>query len=332
MKYSLFYFVIFLFSLSSNVCNPTSEMSRISVKDNLFIDKHGDTVIFKGLNASDPDRLEKAGMWTQRYFDEVKSWGTNLVRFPIHPRAWRERGKKEYLKLIDRGIAMAQKADLYVVLDWHSIGNLKTEKYQDEMYDTTMQETFDFWKVMAKKYGSNPTVAFYELFNEPTTIRGELGEIEWVEWKGMMEDLIDVIRDNGGEGIPLVAGFDWAYDLTEIRSNPIDKKGVAYVSHPYPMKRSQPWEEQWQKDWGFVSLRYPVILTEIGFCEEGERGAHVPVIDDGAYVPAILDYTEKKGISYIVWVFDKDWSPQLIEDWDFTLSKAGKVWKERMLR
>jgi len=248
------------------------------------------------------------------------------------PEAWRARGKKEYIQLIDRGLDMAQKAGLYVVLDWHSIGNLKTEKYQHERYYTTKKETFDFWKTMAKRFGDHPTVAFYELFNEPTTIRGELGEIEWSEWKTMMEDLIDVVREHGGKGIPLVAGFNWAYDLTQIRNNPIDRTGVAYVSHPYPMKKSKPWEEQWQKDWGFVSLRYPVILTEIGFCEEGERGAHVPVIDDGAYVPAILDYTEKKGISYIVWVFDKDWSPQLIEDWDFTLSKAGKVWKERMLR
>jgi len=330
MKTFLFCLSFLFISLSSNVCNRNTEISRISVKENTFVDERGGTMIFKGLNASDPDRLEKEEMWTQRYFDEVKSWGTNLVRFPIHPSAWRERGKKEYLALIDRGVAMAQKADLYVVLDWHSIGNLKTEKYQHERYYTTKKETFDFWKTMAKRYGNNPTVAFYELFNEPTTIRGELGEIEWLEWKAMMEDLIDVVRDNGGKGIPLVAGFDWAYDLTEIRSNPIDREGIAYVSHPYPMKRSKPWEEQWQKDWGFVSLRYPVILTEIGFCEEGERGAHVPVIDDGSYVKEILDYTDRRGISYIIWVFDKDWSPQLIEDWDFTLSKAGKVWKDLM--
>lgn len=326
-----FLFSLFVFSLSSNICNPTTEMSRISVKGNLFVDEKGETMILMGLNSSDPDRLEKAGMWEQEYFEAMKSWGSEVVRFPIHPEAWRERGKSEYLTLLDKGIMMAKKAGMYVVLDWHSIGNLKTEKFQHERYNTTKKETFDFWKVMAQRYGKNPTVAYYELFNEPTTIRGELGQISWSEWKVMMEELIDVIRDNGGEGIPLVAGFDWAYDLTEIKNNPIGRNDIAYVSHPYPMKRNKPWEVQWEKDWAYVSESYPLILTEVGFCEEGARGAHVPVIDDGSYVKSILDFTEKKGISFIIWVFDKDWSPQLIEDWDFTPTKAGKVWLDALL-
>ena len=330
MKVFLFCFSFLLISLSSNVCSKTTETSRISVKDNQFVDGLGNVIVFSGLNASDPDKLEKDGMWTQVYFDKVKSWGANVIRFPVHPSAWRERGQEAYIELIDRGVEMAREADLYVVIDWHSIGNLKTEKYQHERYHTTYKETFDFWKVMAHRYGDNPVVAFYELFNEPTTIRGELGDVAWNEWKIMMEDLIDLIRDNGGKGIPLVAGFNWAYDLTEISDNPIDKNGIAYVSHPYPMKREKPWAAQWEKDWAFVAKQYPVILTEIGFCEEGERGAHIPVIDDGSYVKEILDFTQSRGISYVVWVFDKDWSPHMIEDWDFSPSKSGKLWKEAM--
>ena len=332
MKYSLFYFSIFLLSLSSKNCSVIDPEPRISVEENVFVNDRGETIVFRGLNASDPDKLEKDGMWKQAYFDEIYDWGMNLVRFPIHPEAWRARGIENYIELIEQGIVMAEKSDLYVVLDWHSIGNLKTEKYQHERYHTTKVETFQFWKLMAQRFGDHPNVAFYELFNEPTRIRNELGSLEWDYWKETMEELIGLIRENGGKGIPLVAGFDWAYDLSNIKEDPIDLDGVAYVSHPYPMKRSKPWEAQWEKDWGYVSEKYPVILTEIGFCEENERGAHVPVIDDGSYVKAILDYTESKGISFIVWVFDKDWSPQLIEDWEFTPSKAGKVWKEALLK
>ena len=113
-------------------------------------------------------------------------------------------------------------------------------------------------------------------------------------------------------------------------NNPVKAEGIAYVSHPYPQKRPQPWEEKWEADWGHVADHYPVILTEIGYCEEGDKGAPIPVISDPSYVSAITKYTEKKGISYCVWVFDPNWSPMLIKDWDYNLTEPGKVWKEAM--
>lgn len=325
---------IYLFAigmlLSSILFAQRQEVQWIKVDGNSFVDELGMVKTFQGLNSSDPDKLEKEGQWNQRYFDQVKSWGANLIRFPIHPRAWRSRGKDNYLKLLDDGVAMAKNAGLYVVLDWHSIGNLRTEIFQREGYVTTMSETFNFWRDMAVRYGDNPTVAFFELFNEPTTASGKFGKISWQQWKSIMEELIDMIRANGAKNIPLVAGFNWAYELSSVADNPVQADGIGYVSHPYPQKRKKPWEPQWEKDWGYVANKYPVILTEIGFCEEGERGAHIPVIDDGSYPKAILDYSAEKGISYVVWVFDPRWSPMLIEDWSFAPTKAGKVWKDLM--
>lgn len=32
------------------------------------------------------------------------------------------------------------------MLDWHTIGNLEMEMFQDPMYVTSKQETFDFWR------------------------------------------------------------------------------------------------------------------------------------------------------------------------------------------
>lgn len=311
-----------------STCNTEIAQTHISVSGNTFVDDQGKAKVFKGLNASDPDKLAKDGMWNQIYFNEMKAWGANLVRFPIHPKAWRERGKEDYLKLLDRGIKMAEKADLYVVLDWHSIGNLLTGKFQHDNYFTTKEETIDFWNTVSARYASNTTVAFFEFFNEPTTIQGKLGKLEWGEWKSFMEELISLCRKNGAKAIPLVAGFDWAYDLTNVMQEPIEANGVAYVSHPYPMKSPKPWEAAWEENWGHVSEKYPILLTEIGFCEEDQRGAHIPVIDDGPYVKAITDYADKKGISFIIWVFDKDWSPHLFEDKAFTPSKSGKLWKD----
>jgi len=318
----------FFISLGSSIFSQ--DLPWVSVEGNAFVLENGEKIIFKALDASDPDKLEKDGQWDQAYFRQIKSWNANMVRFPIHPRAWKARGKEAYLELLDKGIEMARQEGLYVILDWHSIGNLRSEIFQHEMYNTTKKETFEFWIAIAQRYGDNSTIAMLELFNEPTLGGGRFGTCTWTQWKEIIEELIIIVRANGAKNIPLVAGFNWAYDLTKVLKDPITAEGIAYVSHPYPQKREQPWPEKWEVDFGHVADHYPVILTEIGYCAEGDKGAHIPVISDPTYVDAITEYAATKGISYCVWVFDPDWSPMLIKDWDFNLTEPGKVWKAAM--
>lgn len=306
-----------------------AQMPRITVQGNEFVDEAGEVFIFRGYSSSDPDNLEKKNSWNLAYFQEMKRWGANVVRFPIHPRAWRSRGQEAYMQLLDQGVEWAVANDMYVIMDWHSIGNLVAEKYLNESYYTNLEETFEFWRAITERYGDNPTVAFYELFNEPVN-NDKFGELSWKRWKSALEALIQEIRANGGEGIPLVAGFNWAYDLTPIRDQPIEVEGIAYVSHPYPQKRTKPWVEKWTEDWGFVKENYPMVLTEIGYCTPDDPGAHIPVISDHSYGKAISDYSDQNNLSYIVWVFDNRWSPQLYVDDKFTPSYQGTFWKEKL--
>ncbi|WP_418509851.1 glycoside hydrolase family 5 protein [Corallibacter sp.] len=329
MTFSKISIIILLFFTITPILSQ-NDINRILVKENTFIKDNGETIIFRGLNTSDPDKLENDGLWNKSYFEEIKSWGANLVRFPVHPTAWNKRGKKAYLELLDKGITWAKELNMYVIIDWHSIGNLRTEMYQDDMYDTSKKETFNFWRIIAKRYGNNPTVAFYELFNEPTTYNGELGSVTWEYWSDLNIEMIKIIRANGGEGIPLVAGFNWAYDLTPVKEKPLNIEGIAYVSHPYPQKREKPWESKWTKDWGFVKKTYPVILTEIGFCGPEDPGAHSPVISDESYGDAITNYCDENGISYLIWVFDKEWAPRLYTDDKYTPSRHGKYFKKKL--
>ena len=324
------FFVLFFITFSSSIF--AQDLPWVSVEGNSFVLENGEKIIFKALDASDPDKLEKDGHWDQAYFRQIKSWNANMVRFPIHPRAWRERGKDAYFDLLDKGIEMAKQEGLYVILDWHSIGNLRSEIFQHEMYNTTKKETFEFWIAIAQRYGNNSNVAMLELFNEPTLGGGRFGTCTWTQWKEIIEELIIIVRANGAKNIPLVAGFNWAYDLTKVVKDPMNATGIAYVSHPYPQKRERPWTQKWEADFGHVADHYPVILTEIGYCAEGDKGAHIPVISDPIYVDAITEYAATKGISYCVWVFDPHWSPMLIKDWDFNLTEPGKVWKEAMNR
>ena len=142
------------------------KLPLISVRGNKFVDPDGKAILFRGLSISDPDKVEHQGHWNKEHFAKVKEMGTMVVRIPVHPVAWRERTPMEYLKLLDQAVEWCTELGMYIMVDWHSIGNLKSGLFQDPMYDTSLQETFSFWRTIAAHYRGNNTVAFYEFFNE----------------------------------------------------------------------------------------------------------------------------------------------------------------------
>jgi len=306
--------------------------SLLHVEGNRFVNADGKTVVLVGVNISDPDKLVKNGHWTKAHFQVVKDWGATVVRVPVHPVAWKGRGATEYFKLLDQAVTWASELDLYLIIEWHGIGNLRTGVFQHPMHDTTKAETYQFWRGIAYRYGAVPTVAFYELFNEPTVFNGQLGTMTWGEWKKINEEIIGIIRAHDARGIPLVAGLDWAYELRGVKDAPVDAPGIGYVSHPYPMKAQQPWEENWERDFGYVADKYPVFATELGFMAATDPGAHIPVISDEGYGKRITTYFEKKGISWTAWCFDPDWPPQLISDWNYTPTRQGAFFRAVMLK
>lgn len=301
------------------------KLSRIMVEGNKFVNDKGDTILFRGLAIGDPDKLENQGHWNKKHFENVKAMGAMLVRIPVHPVAWRERSAQAYLALLDQAVKWCSELGLYIIIDWHSIGNLKMEMFQNPMYVTTQSETYKFWKTIAFHYKGNNTIAFYELFNEPTMNFGQLGRISWSEWKKINEDIIGIIRSYDQQTIPLVAGFDWAYDLSSLRFEPVNAQGIGYVSHPYPNKRKPPWIPKWEEDFGFAADKYPIIATEIGFrSEEGKENG------PENYGPVIINYLESRGISWIGWIYDANWYPRMLKSWNYDLTGFGTFFKKAL--
>jgi endoglucanase len=297
-----------------------TKLPLISVRGNRFVDPQGNAILFRGLSISDPDKIEQQGHWNKQHFINVQQTGARLVRIPVHPVAWRERTPQKYLVLLDQAVEWCTDLGMYIDIDWHSIGNLNSELFQDPMYQTSPGETFNFWRIIARRYAGNHTVAFYELFNEPTSYSDQLGRVSWDEWKRTNEDLIALVRAYDRDKIPLVAGFDWAYDLTPLHDRPIAAEGIGYVTHPYPHKRAKPWEPKWEEDFGFAAGRYPIIATEIGFWTG--PGANPESAD---YGPEIIKYLESRGISWIAWVYDPEWEPAMISSWDtYAPTECGK--------
>lgn len=282
--------------------NPKAKLlPLIRVEGNRFVNEKGEKILFRGLSISDPDKIERQGHWNKMHFEKVRETGAMIVRIPVHPVAWRERTPARYLELLDQAAEWCTDLGMYIIIDWHSIGNLGMELFQDPMYNTSKTETYRFWRNIAQHFTGNNTVAFYEFFNEPTIYRGQLGSMSWAEWKSINENLISLVRSFDKEKIPLVAGLDWAYDLSPLHDDPIDAEGIAYVTHPYSFKRSQPWEPKWEENFGFAAGEYPVVATEFGF-----GGSH-GTTSDMEYGNRIIKYLEGKGISWICRVFDPEW-------------------------
>lgn len=307
--------------------NPQAKlMPRIGVKGNSFVDDQGKVILFRSMSISDPDKIEHQGHWNKEHFIQVKEMGTMVVRIPVHPVAWRERTPEKYMKLLDQAVAWCTELGMYVMIDWHSIGNLCMELFQDPMYNTTQKETYEFWLTIARHFSGHNTVAFYELFNEPTTYRGQLGSCSWSDWKEIQEDLIKLIRAYDKETIPLVAGFDWAYDLTPLNEDPIEAEGIGYVVHPYAWKRSTPMEPKWDEYFGFAAATYPVFATEFGF-----ELAPNEILNEDHYAYRIVRYLENKGISWACWCFDPEWGPRIINSWEpYQLTSSGEFFKKAM--
>jgi endoglucanase len=199
----------------------TASLPLIAVKGNRFVNPAGETVVFRGLALSDPAALVAKGQWGRRYFEEARKWNANVVRVPVHPADWRRLGAEEYLKRLDEAVQWSGELGMYVIIDWHTIGNLLTGVYHRGGYLTSRDETFRFWYTIAQRYKNNPVVALYELYNEPTNVDGEMGPMPWDEYRKLIEDLTYMVQKINPRAIVLVAGYNWGYDLTQVRYEPI---------------------------------------------------------------------------------------------------------------
>jgi endoglucanase len=302
----------------------SKKLLLIKVNGNRFVNASGDTMVFRGTAIADPDKLEQEKLWDKNIFIHIKEFGATIVRIPVHPVPWRMRTPQKYLQLLDQAVDWCTELGMYVIIDWHSIGNLGMELFQNPVYNTTRKETYEFWRTIAMHFKGNNTVTFYELFNEPALANGMFGSMTWSEWKKINENIIHLIRAYDTEKIPLVAGFDWAYDLTPLHIEPIEAESIGYVTHPYANKCKRPYEPKWDEAFGFAAGRYPVIATEFGFTFGTQEWE-----DNGEYGKEIITYLEEREMSWVCWVFDPEWYPRLVESWaPFKLTKSGDFFKK----
>lgn len=131
--------------------------------------------------------------------------------------------------------------------------------------------------------------------------------------------MIDIIWVYDDKVIFLVVGFDWVYDLCEIKDVLIERSGIVYVIYFYFGKCMLLCELYWDEYFGYLVGQYLILVIELGYYFEGEEY----LIEDGMYVESIMVYFDSKGIFWCVWVFDFSWYLQMIKNYDYEFMYQG---------
>ena len=125
---------------------------------------------------------------TEQDFQNVTAMGMNVIRLPIWYRNFQRddngtwyrdaEGNIDWHEL-DWVVAMCRRYDLYLIIDLHGLPGYQNDydhcgrsKSMSLFDDTDEGERYravalDFWVELAKHYAQEPTVAMYDLMNEP---------------------------------------------------------------------------------------------------------------------------------------------------------------------
>ncbi|MFR7405456.1 MAG: cellulase family glycosylhydrolase, partial [Coriobacteriaceae bacterium] len=131
----------------------------------------------------------------QEFFTELREvWGANVVRLATYSAEEggyaTETGDRAALNdLVVRGVQYAQAADLYAVVDWHTLSdaNPLTNQWAAE----------EFFRSVSGALGDADNV-IYEICNEPN------GSTSWADIKAYAEVVIPIIRANDPDAVIVV--------------------------------------------------------------------------------------------------------------------------------
>jgi endoglucanase len=298
---------------------------RLRVANGKLLDGNGHQVVLQGLGLGALSSIKALGRWNEDYFANARAWGAGLVRLPVFPFTFRENAEQLLLDL-DDAVEWCQKYDLYLIIDYHVMGNASQGQF---LYDefVTWEEIENFWATVAGRYADIPTVAFCEIYNEPAALDPMSTPWEFDDWSKHADALVAVLRKYAPNAIPVVAGLDFAYDFSAGGDKPFSDPDIALSAHPYPGKARTSRRAAWNANFGYLSDRYPMILTEIGF-DPNDSGSYR---DDLSYGREILGYAKDKKISWTAFVFynEPGWPLPLFSDWEtLTPTVSGLFFKD----
>jgi aryl-phospho-beta-D-glucosidase BglC (GH1 family) len=295
------------------------------------LDANGEQVVLKGLGFASISAAKALNKWNEDYFANARAWNAELIRLPVFPVDYRVAPEQTLLDL-DDALRWCEKHELYLIIDYHVVGNVTQGLFQwEEDLSTTWPETEAFWATVSARYAEQPTVAFYEIYNEPAALESMGGSWEFADWSKHADTIVAILRQHAPKTIPVVAGLDWAYDFSDGGDRPFADPDIALAAHPYPGRAQRNRTDAWNSAFGYLSDHYPFILTEFGFDPNDQVDQWGTYRADVSYGREILHYAQEKNMSWTPFVFfnDPGWPMPLFSDWEtLTPTYSGQFFKD----
>lgn len=267
---------------------PVSQHGQLSVKNGQLVDKSGKGYQLRGMSTHGltwfPEFVNESAFKTLR-----DDWNTNVVRLAMYVDEWGNGqcymgNKSGSLELLEKGVDICIKLDMYVIIDWHVLNPGDPSKYTNEAKS--------FFETVSKRYEKYPNV-IYEICNEPNGGASWSGNI-----KPYAEKIIPVIRKNAPNSVIIVGTPTWSQEIDKPLSDPLNYKNVMYAFHFYAATHAG----LRSNVENCVAQGLPVFVSEFGTCDASGGGAN-----DFNETQKWLSYFDKQGISYCNWsICNKD--------------------------
>lgn len=257
------------------------EHGALSVKNGRLIGAGGKEVRLFGMSTH--------GLaWHGRYVCEETfkalrhEWHTNCIRLALYSSEYRgycTGGDRKALKaLVSKGVRLAVRLGMYVIIDWHVLSDKDPLVFADEAEL--------FFDEFSRKYAGVPNV-IYEICNEPN------GETTWESIKKYADRIIPVIRRNSPGAVVIAGTPEWSQRIDSALEAPLGYDNVMYALHFYAATHKRGLRERLRH---CAEAGLPVFVSECSLT--AATGSGEPDFESGSEWLSLLD---EFGIGFMCW-------------------------------
>lgn len=209
-------------------------------------------------------------------------WGANCIRLAMYSAEYNgycTGGNKTWLKsLVNNGVEYATELGMYVIIDWHVLGDRSPLTYKEEAKQ--------FFDEMSGRYADYPNV-LYEICNEPN------GGTSWSEISTYANEVIPIIRENSPDSVIIVGTPTWSQEVDKPAASPLRFDNVMYALHFYADTHRDGLRNTMESA---IKSGAPIFITEFGMCDASGNGA-VNESESNKW----KDLIDKYNLSYMCW-------------------------------
>lgn len=261
---------------------PVDNHGKLTLKGTDIVDKNGDKYQLKGVSTHGiawfPEYVNQDAFQSLR--DDM---GANLIRIAMYSgenNGYCTGGDQKQLKeLVKTGVDAATNLGMYVIIDWHVLGDQNPQTYKEEAKA--------FFEEMSSLYKDYDNV-IYEICNEPN------GGTSWNTIRSYAGKVIRTIRKYDKNAVILVGTPNWSQDVDVAAEKPLKGyKNIMYTLHFYAGTHGSWLRDKAQKA---LDKGLPLFISEFGISDASGNG-NLNKTEGNAWIR----FLNKNKISYVGW-------------------------------